>query len=134
MNVLVADDEEPCRDLVRDLFADDPTMVITFARDGAEAWWLLTAPKAHFDVGVFDVSMPVVDGLSLIERIRGSVQLRHLPVILCTGINDRDTVARAARLAINFYLVKPYRPDSLRDKIRAAAPKRGVAERTLLSG
>ena len=123
MKILVADDEDACRGLIADLFSDQPSVQLTMTRDGAEAWWKLTEPAERFDLAVFDLRMPVVDGLQLIERVRQSAALRHLPVILCTGINDRDTVARAARLAINHYVVKPYKPESLREKIRALAPR-----------
>jgi two-component system chemotaxis response regulator CheY len=124
MKILVADDEDACRDLLKEMFSTDPDVELTTARDGAEAWWLLTDPKRRFDLGIFDLRMPSVDGLSLIARIRNSSSWRSLPVILCTGVNDRDTVAKAARLAINHYIVKPYRPEAVREKIRALAPKR----------
>jgi CheY-like chemotaxis protein len=125
MKILVADDEEPCRQLVADLYADDPSVELTLTRDGSEAWWKLTEPARRYDLAIFDLRMPIVDGLQLIERVRSSTLLRHLPVFLCTGINDRDTVARAARLAINHYIVKPYKPESLREKVKALAPRRG---------
>ena len=123
MKILVADDEDACRELLRNMFVDEPGVELTMTRDGAEAWWKLTTPTERYDLGIFDLRMPVVDGLQLINRVRGSAALRHLPVILCTGINDRDTVAQAARLAINNYVVKPYKPEALREKIKALAPR-----------
>lgn len=134
MKVLVADDEEPCRNLLRALLLDSPEIELTMAHDGAEAWWLLTEPKRRFDLGVFDFRMPGIDGLMLIERIRNTALLRHLPVILCTGVSDRETVGRAAKLAINHYIVKPYKADGMRDKIRQFAPRHGAAEQTLIVG
>ncbi len=122
MKILVADDEEACRNLLLDMFAAEPHVELTMARDGSEAWWFLTEPNQVYDVAVIDVKMPVVDGLKLIERIRASSALRHLPVILCTGVSDRDTVARAARMGIASYVVKPYNPHAMREKIRLLAP------------
>ncbi len=130
MKILVADDEEPCRKLLQDILAHDPNVHLTMARDGAEAWWLLTEPDQRYDLGIFDLCMPLVDGLTLIERLRGSASFRSMPVILCTGVNDRETVARAARLAINAYIVKPYRPDSMRQKIHAIGPPHDPAQRS----
>jgi len=77
--------------------------------------------------------MPSVDGLKLIERIRATEQLKRLPVILCTGINDRETVTHAVRLGVTQYVVKPYNPDIMREKIRAFAPRSSVIERDLLA-
>ncbi|HYP16350.1 MAG TPA: response regulator [Opitutus sp.] len=124
MKILVADDEDQCRMLLQDMFATDPRVQLTMARDGAEAWWKLTEPAQRFDLAIFDLRMPTVDGLQLIERVRGSDALRRLPIILCTGINDRDWVGCAARLAINHYVVKPYKSDGMREKIAALAPRR----------
>jgi len=123
MKILVADDEDACQNLLRDMFCADPEVELSTARDGAEAWWLLTEPRQHFDLGIFDLRMPVVDGLKLAERIRNAPLFRNLPIILCTGVHDRETVARAARLAITHYIVKPYKPEHMRDKIEAAAPR-----------
>jgi two-component system chemotaxis response regulator CheY len=128
MKILVADDEDACRQLLADMFAGDSSVELTLTRDGAEAWWKLTEPAQRFDLAIFDLRMPLVDGLQLIERMRGSPAHRLLPVILCTGIHDRDTVAKAARLAINHYVVKPYKAESLREKINALAPRRGGFE------
>lgn len=122
MKILVADDEEPCRTLLQDMFLTNPSVELTMARDGAEAWWFLTEPNQKFDLAIFDVKMPVVDGIKLIERVRSVSTLRHLPVILCTGLSDRDTVAKAARLGIASYMVKPYQPAAMRAKIESLMP------------
>ncbi len=120
MRILVADDDDDCRALLQDMFASEPHVQLSMAHDGAEAWWLLTEPHCRFDLCIVDLKMPVVDGLKLIERIRSMPSLRHLPVILCTGVNDRDTVSQAVRLAITHYVVKPYKPEGMREKVRAA--------------
>jgi two-component system, chemotaxis family, chemotaxis protein CheY len=121
MKILVADDDEACRNLFLDMYAGDISVELTMARDGAEAWWLLTDPTRKFDLCIVDLKMPVVDGLQFIERVRGVITLRHLPIILCTGVSDRETVARAARLGITSYIVKPYNPQGMREKIRLIA-------------
>jgi two-component system, chemotaxis family, chemotaxis protein CheY len=125
MKILIADDEEDCRNLLRDMFVAEPQVELTMAHDGAEAWWMLTEPNQRFDLGIFDLRMPKVDGLKLIERIRSASHVKHMPIILCTGVSDRDTVGRAAKLAINQYVVKPYKPEGMREKIRAFMPRRG---------
>jgi len=122
MKILLADDEEPCRQLLSNLFLREHDVDFIMARDGAEAWWLLTAPGQQFDLGIFDLRMPVVDGLALIDRIRSSPTWRRLPVILCTGISDRDTIASAGRLAIDHYIVKPYKPSVIRAKVLSFYP------------
>lgn len=119
MKILVADDEDACRKMLQDLLAPEPFVELSMARDGAEAWWMLSEPNQHFDLCILDVKMPVVDGLTLTERIRATPAFRHLPVILCSGVSDRETVSKAVRLGINQYVVKPYNPAAMREKVRA---------------
>jgi two-component system chemotaxis response regulator CheY len=62
--------------------------------------------------------MPTVTGLSLLERIRGTPRFANFPIVVCTGSHDRETVARAAQLAISHYIVKPFKPAAVREKIQ----------------
>lgn len=122
MKILFVDDEETSHKLLRSTLAGEPDLDLVSAYDGALAWWYLTDPERHFDLCICDLRMPCVDGLSLIERIRGHASLHHLPIMLCTAIGDRETVARAARLAVNHFLIKPYRPEVIREKIHSLVP------------
>jgi len=117
MKILVADDDDSCRQLLQDMFAADPSVEFSMTHNGAEAWWKLTEPGSRFDLAIFDLCMPHVDGLQLIERVRTSSAYRNLPIILCTGVNDRDTVTRAVKLSLQHYMVKPYKPAAMREKI-----------------
>jgi two-component system chemotaxis response regulator CheY len=121
MNILVVDDDDGCCQLLRDLLAQEPDHTPTFAANGAEAWWLLSDPERHFDLGIFDIKMPFVDGISLLKRIRGTPKLKALPVILCTGVTERNTVQEAVQFAVQHYVVKPYSATAMLEKIHAVA-------------
>lgn len=133
MNILVVDDDEECRNLLRELLGGDPEVQLEFANDGAHAWWILSDPRKIFDAGIFDIKMPVVDGLSLVERMRYTPQFKKFPVMLCTGTQDRETVARAAHLAISQYILKPFNPKVVRDKIQALKSSQ-LGVRRILAG
>jgi two-component system chemotaxis response regulator CheY len=121
MNILVVDDDDGCSQLLRDLLAQQPDYAPVFAANGAEAWWLLSDPEQHFDLGIFDIKMPTVDGLSLLKRIRDTPKLKELPVILCTGITERRTVQEAAQFVVQHYIVKPYSGKAMLEKIHQVA-------------
>jgi two-component system, chemotaxis family, chemotaxis protein CheY len=121
MNILVVDDDEACCQLLRDLIAKEPDCTAKFATNGAEAWWLLSDPQQHFDLGIFDIKMPTVDGLSLLKRIRATPKLKELPVILCSGVTERSTVQEAVQFAVQHYVVKPYSATGMLEKIHAVA-------------
>ena len=121
MKILVVDDDDGCSQLLRDLLAQEPDCTPVFATNGAEAWWMLSDPERHFDLGIFDIKMPVVDGFSLLKRIRETPKLKELPIILCTGINERRAVQEAVQFVVQHYIVKPYSGKAMLDKIHLVA-------------
>ena len=59
------------------------------------------------DLAILDVSMPGMDGITLLEHIRTMPQFARLPVIVLTGSGDDDERLRAERLGIQAFLTKP---------------------------
>jgi CheY-like chemotaxis protein len=121
MNILLADDDSTSRDLMRRVIALAPGHTVTEVSDGEEAWALLEQPARHFDLALLDVTMPRLDGIGVLERIRSDVRLKKLPVILCTAHHDRQTVQRAVSLAVNHFIVKPYTREFVLEKLRLVA-------------
>jgi len=122
MHILLAEDDKTSRELLRRILEAE-THTVDLAKDGEEAWKSLEAPSRRFDVCVFDICMPSISGIDLLERMRAKDAHRRIPVILCTALNDRTTVQRAAALGVTHFVVKPYSRTLMRDKleqIRAA--------------
>ncbi len=126
MQILVVDDDTECRNFIATLLGQETDRQIAFAQDGAEAWWILTDPERKFALAIFDLRMPVVKGLELLARMRTVPELKNLPVILCTGDADRNTVREACRLNVASFLVKPFKPDTLREKIAQIAEQQAA--------
>jgi CheY-like chemotaxis protein len=118
MKILHADDDAVCCEVFRLMLTTEGQHQVTTAGDGEEAWKLLTDSGQHFDVAVIDLMMPKLDGLGLVERIRSTPATSALPVVLCTALNDRTTVARAAQLGVSQYIVKPYKKALVLERIR----------------
>lgn len=118
MRILVVDDDDCCRFLLRDALS---TLVsrerIAFASDGDEAWWILTDPEKAFDLLILDLAMPRVNGLALLARIRQHPKLVNLPIILCTGTSTRQTVTEAVKHNVMSYVVKPFSPAAMVQKV-----------------
>lgn len=123
MRILIAEDSPDARALLEKVITSQPDRQIVFATDGAAAWWHLTNPNDKFDAGIFDISMPGVDGLALLARVRKDPRFTNFPVIVCTGNTDRATVSGAASLNITSYIVKPVNPASLLQKLAALEAK-----------
>lgn len=114
--VLLVDDQ----DALRRAIARSLTRAgheVTEARDGSEATQLLGARR--FDVVVSDVTMPTVDGVSLLRAVRE--RDLDLPVVLVTGAPTVETAAEAVEYGALEYLIKPVEPAKLDAVVRRAA-------------
>ncbi len=124
MNILVADDDPGCVSLLRELLEMIPDVSVTTAFDGAEAWWWLIHPDLRYSLVILDIKMPKVDGFALLTRIRQTPYLATIPVIMCTGVMDRRIIGKAVQLKISHYLMKPFSPETLLEKVEELLPQR----------
>jgi DNA-binding response OmpR family regulator len=135
MNILIAEDEEAMRCLLREAITTDPTNEVTAAANGTEAWWLLSDPERRFDLAILDIKMPQADGFSLLKRMRADARCRNLPVIMCSGIVARDSIVESRERGANYYLMKPFKIETLLAKIEELGSSRrapAVASRSPL--
>lgn len=84
---------------------------MTYIEQSAAAWRALQ--RQGFDAVVTDVRMPGMNGLELLERIRNTDQTRGVPVVVLTGMSDRDLKRQALLLGATDLLKKPVDPDDL---------------------
>ena len=118
MRILVVDDDDCFRLMLRDALSTIvPKEQIAVATDGDEAWWILTDPDRHFDLLILDLAMPRVNGLDLLRRIRQHDGIAGIGVILCTGQSTRETVTEAVRQNVISYVVKPFAPSYIVQKV-----------------
>lgn len=84
-NILLVDDDDDVRDAVEG-FLRDQGHAVTTARNGLDALDALSGAELP-DVAVIDVSMPEMDGLTLLQKMRGDPRLAGLPVIVMSACN-----------------------------------------------
>ena len=95
-NVLVVEDNELDRALL-DAHLSREGFATEFARDGVEAWSILDAQPDRFDLVLLDRSMPRLNGLDLLIRIKGDHRFLILPVILQSALVSRAEVIEGIR-------------------------------------
>ncbi len=77
--------------------------------------------KGTPDLLIMDIDMPVIDGVSTVEKIRETS--KNLPVVFLTAIANRDTVIRCNKAGAKDYILKPVNPVYLKERIRIALDK-----------
>jgi two-component system response regulator AtoC len=115
MRILVVDDERNIRESIHRLLELEGIESVT-ASDGAQAAELLKSDS--FDAIVTDLRMPVMGGQELLERMRDE-GLRS-PVIMISALGEINDAVKALKTGAVDYLIKPFDPDELIHKIKAA--------------
>jgi DNA-binding NtrC family response regulator len=108
VNILVVDDEEPFRRLLKNELTRKGYSV-SVAADGGEAQRLLS--NSAFDAVLLDVVMPGMDGLSLMKTLKEDPSAP--PIIVLTGKATVETAVEAMKNGAYDYLTKPYKLDEL---------------------
>jgi len=102
-SILVADDSPTIRTMEKSLL-ESAGYRVELAVDGLDA--LHTLRSGSFDLAVFDIDMPGLDGFTLTERIRGDRELAELPVVLVTGDDSHESKARGVEVGADAYIGK----------------------------
>lgn len=115
INAVIVDDQLTMRALIRSTLQQLGVQNVRDAGDGEEALVRLSERPANLIIS--DFNMPKMDGLGLLRAVRANPETQKTAFIMLTGRADKELVQRAAQFGANNYLVKPFTPQSLREKI-----------------
>ena len=122
--ILIVDDCPDLRDLVKETIESILSYEVLEAEDGLEA--LKVIKQNRIDCIISDWNMPVMDGLSLLKKIRAEARYRDMPFMMLTGEMSRGSVETAISSGVNDFLIKPFSTDSLCEKVDKLLGKRKV--------
>jgi DNA-binding response OmpR family regulator len=122
--VLVVDDDPDVRRLVEMKLRLDGVETLT-ASNGAEALALLE--KTRVDVVILDIMMPEMDGVEACRRIRDIPRLANLPVLMLTARAQLADIERGFEVGATDYMVKPFSPRELADRVASLLTHEGAA-------
>lgn len=112
---LVVDDSLTMRRIVVNALKSIGYDSVVEAGDGKEAWGKLQNEPIDFVIS--DWNMPEMNGLELAKTIRSSPTLGELPVLMVTTRGNKEDVIEALQARVNNYIVKPFTPQALKDKL-----------------
>ena len=123
--ILVVDDNAENRELLARRLARQGHEV-HMAADGGEALGLLRARP--FDLVLLDVLMPGRSGADVLRELKADADLRHLPVLMISALDEMDTVIRCIELGAEDYLAKPFDAVLLRARVGAGLEKKRLRD------
>lgn len=117
--ILVADDDEDILALVRAVLERSGYEVLAVA-DGAEA--LASVGTRRPDLAVLDITMPHVDGLEVLRRLRADAETAELPVVLLSAQAQEADIERGFETGATAYVKKPFSPRELAARVAELLP------------
>ncbi|HLL87808.1 MAG TPA: response regulator [Tepidisphaeraceae bacterium] len=117
MKILLVDDSKTMRGIQKKVLGGmDPSTEFAEAGDGLEALTVIAATPGGFNLILIDWNMPNMDGITLVGKIREKD--KKTPLIMATTEAEKTRVLEAIRAGVNNYLVKPFTPDTLLEKVK----------------
>ena len=126
--ILTVDDSRAVRTIVSKQVKDLGFEVVE-AEDGIQG--LAKLAECQFDLVILDVTMPNMDGPTMLGKMREASNLT--PVIMLTSESKRSIIAGAMKSGITDYILKPFKPEELRSKILSVLQGGGGAEDVIAS-
>jgi two-component system chemotaxis response regulator CheY len=121
MKCLLVDDSRTMRNIQKKVLSSLPNMEFAEAGDGIEALAVIAATPGGFDLMLVDWNMPNMDGITLVKKIRETDKKTLL--IMATTEAESGRVVEAIKAGVNNYIVKPFTPETITEKISQTIAK-----------
>ncbi|WP_345979304.1 chemotaxis response regulator CheY [Sulfurimonas sp. HSL3-2] len=118
MKLLVVDDSSTMRRIIKNTLARLGYKDVLEGEDGLQGWNVL---NENPDLGMLitDWNMPEMNGLELVKKVRADARFKDLPIIMVTTEGGKAEVITALKAGVNNYIVKPFTPQVLKEKLAA---------------
>lgn len=118
-HILVIDDERALLKLVKNIL-EPKGYKVSLAASGHSGLALME--KEHPDLIILDMKMPGLNGFQVLDLIR---QRSNVPVIMLTGVIDKNILSKSLNIGADDYITKPFNPDVLVARIEAKLRRAG---------
>ncbi|MCK5127733.1 MAG: response regulator [candidate division Zixibacteria bacterium] len=115
MKILAVDDSPTMRRIIINSLKKAGYSDVQEATDGKDA--LAKMKVNSFDFVITDWNMPEMDGMTFVTNLRSSADHKSIPILMVTTRSVQDDIVEAVKAGVNSYIVKPFTPDTLKEKI-----------------
>lgn len=123
LKILAVDDSPTMRRIIVNTLKRAGYDDVTEASDGKDAMAKLQVDQFNFVIT--DWNMPEMDGLTFVTQIRSSDEYKDIPILMVTTRSVKDDIIEAMKAGVNNYIVKPFTPDTLAEKIQQVLKSAG---------
>jgi len=116
-DVLIADDSEFMRNLLREILEEDHT-IVEEVENGVEA--VEVFEETEPDLVMMDIVMPIRDGIEATDEIKNEHPGAN--VIMCTSVGQEEKMKEAVKAGADGYITKPFQKPSVMEAIRDVVP------------
>ena len=110
INILIVDDSSFMRRMLKSILSPRKFNIFE-AKDGVEGLEVLNKEDIH--LVLLDYEMPDMDGIELLEKVKKDIRFLELPIIMLSGNDSKDVVARALKNGASDFLKKPFATEEL---------------------
>ncbi|MFZ6646362.1 response regulator [Undibacterium sp. TJN25] len=121
MSVLIVDDNDMTREVLRVILRHEGYIVVGEATDGDSG--VEMALRLQPNIILLDVVMPTVSGLDVLKKIKEA--LPKTIILMVTSNKDRDTFTAALQNGVSGYIIKPFNAGTVMDALQLAIAKAG---------
>jgi len=115
IRILIVDDSGVMRKITKTHLAKIGYQNVAEASNGTEALAKLSEEK--IDLIISDWNMPEMNGLQFVQTVKAKEEYRNIPIIMLTTVSTQDEVLAALKAGASSYIVKPFKPEDLKEKI-----------------
>jgi len=117
MQFLIVDDSPTMLRIIRNALKEIGYDEVEEAEDGQEAMGMLESVSPDFLIT--DWNMPNMNGVDLAKNVRDHPEYGHIPILMITTRGMKEDVKKAMKADVNNYIVKPFEPEVLDEKVEA---------------
>lgn len=114
--ILIVDDMPVNRAILSKIFSNE--YLLLEADNGKDALNIIEKEQQKIDIVLLDIYMPILDGFDVMERLKETGRLEHLPVIFITAEDSISMMRKAYELGVTDVITKPFYPDIVRRRVK----------------
>jgi DNA-binding response OmpR family regulator len=118
--ILLVDDDQMVVDMLK-FYLKEKGHIVKSCRDGHRV--MLELESGGFDLIILDITMPQLDGIEVLKKIRSQSDYKNLPILMLTSRNEREDVLITASYNIAGYILKPLKREDFLQRVERALQK-----------